>query len=314
LAYAKIIITQGGVAGSAGVARDDIALYAPPGLPDPVYLSNDASGNIGVVSWLWTLRERPEGSTAMLIASTSMVCELQPDVEGTYVVSLSVNGLSRGTTGYAETLVGCRFDEVVISGVPMGFGDFRVPAFLESTLANWGGNWKGAQPEIDKFMREVRAELFSLLTMVGPSTRPDIIGLFRVEGAIRVLAEFGDPAVSCGYFRFDPTRRAYTDYPVNLFAHILASGATVAGSISIYDVGPATGPATPPVLIHEFPIAGPSGPQFHFSLDLLFDAAVPALGTIVLADRQYEIVLEVLGVAAGDIIFLGSAGLEVGGI
>jgi hypothetical protein len=67
-------------------------------------------------------------------------------------------------------------------------------------------------------------------------------------------------------------------------------------------------------LIHEFPIAGPSGPQFHFSLDLLFDAAVPALGTIVLADRQYEIVLEVTGLNPGDIIFLGSAGLEVGGI
>lgn len=158
MAYSKIIITQNAVSGAAGVARDDITLYtgvAP--LDKPVYFSNDPDGNSGVISWQWTLIERPVGSIISLINPTSSICELRPDVYGTYVVSLSVNGLGRATAGYAETVIGCRYPIIL----PVTVGAWRIPAFLEKTLANWASNSRGAQPEIHKFMDEVYVHLMS---------------------------------------------------------------------------------------------------------------------------------------------------------
>lgn len=131
------------------MARDDISLF--PVSTFPVYFSNSVDGNSGVMTWQWTLLEKPPGSAIALINPTSAICELRPDVYGTYVVSLSVNGMSRKTNGYSETIIGCRYDAVIAT-----IGNWRAPAFLEKTLANWFSNWQGAQPEIWKFMDEVR--------------------------------------------------------------------------------------------------------------------------------------------------------------
>jgi len=151
LPYAKIIITQAAVSAAAGVARDDIDLFSLAG--DPVYFSNAPNGDVGVSSWQWTLIERPPGSVVSLISATSPVCEVQPDAYGAYVVSLRVNGMGDHTDGHAKTMIACRYPDLA-----PGFhiGDWRAPAFNEGTLANYGGNALGAQPDIYKFMDEVR--------------------------------------------------------------------------------------------------------------------------------------------------------------
>jgi hypothetical protein len=42
---------------------------------------------------------------------------------------------------------------------------------------------------------------------LGIESFPNLPAFFRTIGATRCIAELGDPPVSCGYFRFDPTRR-----------------------------------------------------------------------------------------------------------
>jgi len=162
LAYSRIIITQSAVSGAAGTARDDIALFTGA---NEVTFSNDPDGNYGVATYAWTLLEAPVGSVAVLTNPTSAVCTLEPDVYGSYVVALSVNGLGRGTEGYSETIVGCRYDEVIPATT---VGKWRVPAWLDKSLANWSGNSRGAQPEIHKFMDEVRNYLMPFASLLNP--------------------------------------------------------------------------------------------------------------------------------------------------
>lgn len=172
----------------------------------PVYFSNDSDGNVGVLTWQWTLLERPIGSAVSLINPTSQICELRPDVYGTYIVSLSVNGLGRATSGYAETVIGCRYPEVIPATT---VGEWRVPGFVEKTLANWSGNAKGAQPEIHKFMEEVYTYLMGFAGLLGvlkfefPSHLNTRTGLFvpnyETVGYLRNLDMSSYPLVTNAY-------------------------------------------------------------------------------------------------------------------
>jgi polyisoprenoid-binding protein YceI len=85
----SIVINQSGkAAGEAGVSRDDLSLGTP------VVLTND--NNSGVTSWRWTLVARPAGSGAVLSSMTASSTEFTPDLAGSYLVELRVNGRVRG--------------------------------------------------------------------------------------------------------------------------------------------------------------------------------------------------------------------------
>ena len=76
--------------------RACIVVVSPDGQPvhdvvvgRPITLRND--DNSGVRAWRWTLLSKPEGSTALENPTSSKV-NFAPDVAGTYVVRLQVNG------------------------------------------------------------------------------------------------------------------------------------------------------------------------------------------------------------------------------
>ena len=76
--------------------RACIVVVSPDGQPvhdvvvgRPITLRND--DNSGVRAWRWTLLSKPEGSTALENPTSSKV-NFTPDVAGTYVVRLQVNG------------------------------------------------------------------------------------------------------------------------------------------------------------------------------------------------------------------------------
>lgn len=87
---ASILINQAGrPAGLPGVSRDDLVLGVP------VVLTN--GDNLGVVAWNWRLLSRPTGSLAGLDTPTLSACQFTPDLVGSYLVQLIVNGRVRTT-------------------------------------------------------------------------------------------------------------------------------------------------------------------------------------------------------------------------
>ena len=74
--------------GVAGVSRDDLALGTP------VELSNES--NAGVTLWRWSLLARPSGSGAVLADPEAPTTGFEPDLAGSYLIELKVNGRVRG--------------------------------------------------------------------------------------------------------------------------------------------------------------------------------------------------------------------------
>lgn len=106
--------------GQPGRARDDLLL----GLPVTLRNSDDTD----VVRWLWTLLDKPLGSTSVLSATTSPQVTFTPDVEGSYLVRLAVND---GIAGQIDTKV---------AAVRTSLG-VRYPATGETTSSvNWPAN------------------------------------------------------------------------------------------------------------------------------------------------------------------------------
>ena len=152
MSYAKIVITQDSVSGASGVARDDIEAYSVAS--KAVTLSNDATGDLGVSSWEWTLLEQPPGSAISMLNPTSQNAELRPDVPGRYVVSLRVNGLGDSTSGYARTVIGVKYD--ALDGA---WGEWLPPAATEGFDANWSANAYGAQPALYEIIDDLHNAL-----------------------------------------------------------------------------------------------------------------------------------------------------------
>lgn len=102
MALVSIIISQAAnpiPVGVAGRARQDLLLS------EPVVLSN--SNDTDVVAWRWSMSV-PLGSTATLSSPNSPSTQFVPDVPGTYLVQLSVNGALAGET---QTRVAAVLDE-----------------------------------------------------------------------------------------------------------------------------------------------------------------------------------------------------------
>jgi hypothetical protein len=144
MATASIIISQPAnpiPVGVAGRARQDLLLQSS------VVLSN--ANDDGVVSWRWTMVGRPQGSAATLSSPSTPSSQFVPDVQGTYLIELSVNGAAAGET---QRRVAAVLDEC----------GFRYPAPEEiGPNANYdvGGdeNEQGWAPAVEQVIRGAKS-------------------------------------------------------------------------------------------------------------------------------------------------------------
>lgn len=117
---ASIVISQAGhFEGLPGVSRDDLSLGVP------VVLSNHE--NSGVVDWNWRLLAKPGGSTAGIDTPVASTCRFTPDVAGSYLVQLLLNGRERAT---------------IIAAVKTSYLGLRIPAIGE--VDEFSGGWESA--------------------------------------------------------------------------------------------------------------------------------------------------------------------------
>lgn len=84
MASAAIIFQQNLDGYAISCSRDDLALNLPVTM-----LNQD---NTGVTTWLWTMLDRPVGSSAAIVTPTASTTTFTPDVIGTYLIKLIVNG------------------------------------------------------------------------------------------------------------------------------------------------------------------------------------------------------------------------------
>lgn len=153
MAYSAIVITQSSVSGASGVSREDLTLS------NVVTLTNDSDGDLGVTAWEWVMLEAPPGSTATLSGQLTSTASFTPDVAGRYVVGLRINGLGDSTRGYGRTVCGARYDSLGTAVDGGNLGDWLLPAAAEGFISNWGGNTKGAQPELWRVLDQLRNDV-----------------------------------------------------------------------------------------------------------------------------------------------------------
>jgi hypothetical protein len=88
MATASIVIAQAGNSPPGGYVNGSRTDLNTVGL---VTLTNE--NDTGVTSWLWQFISRPSGSSATLSNAASSSATFTPDVEGSYLVQLTVNGI-----------------------------------------------------------------------------------------------------------------------------------------------------------------------------------------------------------------------------
>src|SRR5262245_25673073 len=122
-----------------GESREDLDLFSGA---NPVTLSND--DDVGVVSWAWTLIDKPNGSTAVLSTPTASTSSFQADTEGSYLIRLvTVDG--SGLTHRQER----------IAAVDLSNG-WRLPAAFETLQFNIGGDpQRGWAQEMEEILRDI---------------------------------------------------------------------------------------------------------------------------------------------------------------
>jgi len=165
MAYSKIIITQSGVPGAAGVSRNDLVTSSA------VTFTNDADGSLDVTLWEWVLIEKPPGSAVTLSGGATSTASFTPDVAGRYVVSLRVNGLSNYTNGYSEIVAAAPYVSIGTDYNSEELCEYSPPAAHEKFLANWSGNTKGAQPEIYRIHKDIRTIIVPSIMLGGMGPR-----------------------------------------------------------------------------------------------------------------------------------------------
>ncbi|MBW2691000.1 MAG: hypothetical protein JRE57_00020 [Deltaproteobacteria bacterium] len=158
-------------AGTAGQGRNDLVAG------ETLTLSDAEATNVGA-AYLWTLDDRPIGSTAVLSSATSATPTYVADLEGSYRAKCIVDTLHSATEVHA---------------VPLAVTGSRIPSFAEQTQYDAAGNLKGWHEALDDFMRQVD----SLLGSGGPHAASHQDGggdEISVTGLSGLLADVQTPA------------------------------------------------------------------------------------------------------------------------
>lgn len=127
--------------GQPGRARNDLLI----GLP----ISLQNTDNTDVLRWVWTMVDRPIGSTAVLSGTTSTQVTFTPDVAGSYLIRLAVND---GLAGEIDLKVAAILDSA----------GYRYPATGETAASvNWpvagSVNPYGWGKDVEAVLREAAA-------------------------------------------------------------------------------------------------------------------------------------------------------------
>jgi len=110
-------------------------------------------------SYLWTLLDKPPGSTAVITSSSAQTCAFTPDIAGSYRIQLIVSG---GGLGNTQILVAaCTLDT---NGVEVNNG-WRLPALGEEPEeVNFAGQTRGWAEAIEKIIGDI-ASFFTFDTV-----------------------------------------------------------------------------------------------------------------------------------------------------
>jgi hypothetical protein len=178
---ASIIINQTGKPpGLPGESRDDLSLGVA------VALSNEE--NSGVTVWSWRLLASPPSSTAGLTTPTASTCAFTPDVAGSYLIQLLLNGRIRATA---------------IAAVKTSYLGLRIPATRETIEL---GGWEKA---IQELIRQLEQGIQSG-TFVGLTDGPGSIVSEYVP--IGVIPESGPAFLENIYFGFTSLKDCPSSY------------------------------------------------------------------------------------------------------
>lgn len=157
-----IIQTTGSVsgAGTAGEGRNDLVAA------ELITLSDEEAANAGA-DYVWTMTDRPIGSTAVLLNPTSPNPVFTVDAsgaEGSYKIRCLVNNTD---------------ESFIIIGLPLPNTGARIPSFQEEAGYNAGGNTKGWHESQTYWMRSANSRLPYLL-----SADPTVGGVSAPAGSI----------------------------------------------------------------------------------------------------------------------------------
>lgn len=127
MGYARPRLEQGATTGDWNQSLTDLVLGTD------IILRNHSDAALGASETLWTLLDKPIGSSATITSSTSNPATLTPiDVEGTYLIELSVDG------NVVNILAGVPYQPLYST-----YGAWRTPGYGETTEDNYGNNEKG---------------------------------------------------------------------------------------------------------------------------------------------------------------------------
>lgn len=152
--------------GSLG-SRSDLSLGSP------VTLTN--ANDVGATSWLWEIVSSPPGSSASLTFTSTPSTSFTPDVVGSYLIQLTVNG----------TAVDKR-----IAAVRTPYLNIRIPASEESTEFDEAGNTSGWSASIHEAFVTIDS-IANLQYLTFPEQSSDPVALAD-RGHLYVKDDSGD--------------------------------------------------------------------------------------------------------------------------
>jgi hypothetical protein len=121
---ATIHVTQGPVAVATGSASGPVAVASGPGFDSsvgvPVTLRGSGSYEVGggTLSYSWAITTEPPGSSAAIASPTAADTTFTPDVDGTYVVELTVTDGSAAEAASTITIRVGAYAPVAVVGQP----------------------------------------------------------------------------------------------------------------------------------------------------------------------------------------------------
>jgi hypothetical protein len=150
---------------------------------------------------LWELVDKPDGSAAVLTASSGVSTQFTPDISGSYAVRLTVNG--GPSSDYITTRV-AGVQLALPQWITLYGRDLRIPAAGETDWFNVrsspdsGANTRGWALEVNKFFNTVASYAFGVLGLNSSSPLTDVNGdaEFRTLNFGSGLTASADPVLA----------------------------------------------------------------------------------------------------------------------